>query len=891
MRAIALLHPQTALAFVGRWDDEGHLSLDITVAAAAAALAESGFLTPSDSMVLLGLSGEETNPVRAATAVLDQMPQGPARAAALSELSLRIRRDLLPNTRAGAAQSLHKWATQQGIAGADAVRALEPLLTATEEHRTSRPWATSAESDRDERKRAVDEIVRRAEGGDPAALDGDLRALAKLFAADQISRYLTAVAEAVIPSRRADLVDALAALPADHPIANFHAEDILDALARAAMESRGSAALRARCANAIARVLETHFEAMTRYQGNAERVVATVLSLGCLDDPAGHVLRAVGASLERLSPRALYGTACELALTLEREERAELLRWSLTGLETEPAAVPDLPEQREEVLAALFWSLFAAPDKATRWRAAHVARRLITAGDELLTRALFERAETRDGGAFAAPGLPFYWHSARVWTLMVIARIARDRPAAVADLAPQLAAIAGDQSWPHVAVREFARRGALRIVEKLDGQLPEPVADELRFANAPRTCNRDREWLFSHRQHSSRDYETERFHFDPIDTLPYVYRPLGERFGLDVDEVCKRAERWMVDRLGLSSDRVRDPRVERMDYSLSYASHGSSPRVESWRQALESHALQLVAGELCDQGVPIRVDSGEDPCDPWAEVLRDYIDSLEFAWIADERTPVPPVPALLMTDIGPNNWPQLNDSELERAIGAFERETLVVDVSVSLTAEFGYGSTYVTSALVSPQAAPALVRALEATAYPLALPVERGYNRDDQDDIDEGEFQLQGWLWVEHHENEGLEKHDPLARIGLTVTRPGSAFLAACGGTPEAGGGRVRRPDGELVAWQHSWSDITWTEDGRRESHGTHGRETRVRRDALCEMLRATGSLLILQASATRHRSGRDHREEESSDQRTQRTYLFDPDRGLTTVDGPVEAR
>ena len=246
-----------------------------------------------------------------------------------------------------------------------------------------------------------------------------------------------------------------------------------------------------------------------------------------------------------------------------------------------------------------------------------------------------------------------------------------------------------------------------------------------------------------------------------------------------------------------------------------------------------------------------------------------------------------------MTDRGRDDWPELTDAELERAIGMSEAESLVVETSVQFSAEFGYGSTYVASALVSPETAPALVRALEAADDPrvFALPVEHGYWRAEQADIDQGEFRLEGWLWEEHRENEGLDKHDPLGRIGLSVTRPGSAFLAVCGGTLEAAGWRVRGPAGDLLAWQRAWSDIPRNGTGRREPQGTSGRETHVRRDALCDVLRATDSLLVMQASAARHRSGRHYREEESSEQRIHKVYLFGSDGRLATLDGPIEAR
>jgi hypothetical protein len=652
--------------------------------------------------------------------------------------------------------------------------------------------------------------------------------------------------------------------------------------------------VRKRCAVAIELMVEKHFESMTRYRGQAKATLAKVLALDCIGDPAGLVIRVVGASLERLPPFALYETASELALRLDSKQRAEFLRWSLQELRSEPVEVPTLPEAREEVLAGLLWSLFASPDKVTRWRAAHVARDLIAQGDEKLARALYQRTKSHDGGPFVAPGLPFYWHSAQEWALMTIARVARDTPARIVTLAPELASAAHKRDWPHVATREFARLGALSIAEAVPGTLSPQEVAELHFANSPRACRLERERHTYRTGHGNRDYQTERFHFDSMDTLPYVYGPFGERFGLDVDEVCERAECWILERLGFTGERIRDPRVERMDYSLRDNSHGASPRVESWQEALEHHALQLVAGELCDEGIAVVVDLGEDAPDPWAEWLCRHLDGREHGWIADEREPVPPVPAILMTDSARNDWPELTDSELEYAIGAWEKDSLVIDASIELSATFGYGTTYVTSALVSPATGPALARALQSAEEPRSfpLPVEHGYWQNEESDIDEGEFRLQGWLWEERRECEHLERHDPLARIDLALTRPGTAFLTTCGGELEDDGWRARSADGKLLAWQYAWSDLAKSDGRRGDSQGTSGRATYVRRDALRQLLTKEGMLLVLHATARRQWSGRYREEEEEKSEKTiHRVYLFDPDRGLSTVEGPLKAR
>ena len=886
VRAAALLHPPTALALVGRFEDDCHMYLHATVPTVASPLVQAGFLEPAQALALLPLTGERTAAIDVTTELLERIPQGPERSAAVAAVSLRIRRDVLPDARAGASQALIEWAAQNGLADSEAVSALRPYCpppaTDKEEGESTRRWS-GGESEWDRRARLADDILERADAADPASVDRDLAELADLYGAERISRYLKAVAEGLVPSQRAAFVDALGAIGAGHPVARLHADDVLEALIRAAREWGGSESQRERLAAAITRVVETHFGGLTRYAGRTAQVVGKLLELDVLGDPAGLVLRVVGRSLERLDAPTLFATASQLALALERDERAALLDWSLDGLEDERVAVPELPAEPAEVLAWLMWSLFGAPDKATRWRAAHVTRALVSAGDRQLARALAERATQRDAGPFASETMPFHWLSAQVWTLMVIARIAADKPECAAPLASELAATACDRNWPHVGVREFARRGALRAVAAAPGALALDVVSELELANMPRACKRERADYFSRTGRDNRDYDTERFHFDSMDTVPYVYGPFGKRFGLDVDEVCDRAERWIVDRLGLSDIQRIDRRLEILDYSQRDNHHGVSPRGESWRQMLEEHALQLVAGELCDEEAAIEVERGDEPDDPWASWLCDWTDALEHAWLADERVPVPPVPALLLHDVTADEWPELTETELTRAIGADDPETLIVDAGVQFSVRFGWGSTYVTSALVSSETAPALVRAMTASEDPhlFGLPLEHGHFV--QDDIDIGEFRLVGWLWEADRGGAGLEKHDPLRRIGLNVTRPGTRFLDVCHGRLERGGRLVRGPDGRPIAWQRAWSDVDTAGPTRREPHGTEGVETHVRRDALCEFLQATASQLVIKVWASRHKSGRDYlsEEDEKDVQEIHRVYIFDPNTGL----------
>ena len=112
LRAVALLHPQTALALVSRLEDECYMYLHATVPAVASALAETRFLAPTQALALLPLAGEATPAIDATTELLELVAHGPQRSAALEAVSLRIRRDIVPDARTRAAEALMTWAAR-----------------------------------------------------------------------------------------------------------------------------------------------------------------------------------------------------------------------------------------------------------------------------------------------------------------------------------------------------------------------------------------------------------------------------------------------------------------------------------------------------------------------------------------------------------------------------------------------------------------------------------------------------------------------------------------------------------------------------------------------------------------------------------------------------------
>jgi len=886
VQAVARMHPPTGLALISRWADDTHMPLSQSAWRVVLPVVQSGLISPWEGLNLMRLGGENGFPVDTATTMLERIAPGPPRTEALSQLSLWIRRDQHPDSRSECASTLIRWAETHSLGNVEAIELLRPYVNPSDPSGpagASPPWAGhETETEWDRQQRQADEVQARADTATPDALSADLAELARLHGAKRIPCYLRTAADAQVPSRRPAFLNALGQLPAGHPVCKLHADDVLAEMVDATRRWSGSLRVRECAAPAVERFFETHLERLTRFPEMTERALESVLGLDLHEDPVGLVLGAVGRSLDVFDASALFAVSSQLADALGMDDRAALLDWSLTGVEVERTAVPELPEDGPTVLAGLLWTLLGAPDKAIRWRAAHAARAIITDDGAEVATALMNTVRQRSAAPFGSDVWPFHWLSAQMWTMMTLARAAGDAPGVVTGLAAQMTTMAQDREWPHSAVREFARRGALRIAAGAPGNIDDATVDALRLANRPLKYKRAREDHFYRTGSGHREYDTERFHFDSMDTLPYVYGPFGEPFGLTVDEVAERAESWIIDRLGLTDRRVEDPRLQALDYSQRNNHHGGSPRGEDWRQMLEEHALQLVAGELCDENREVAAEKGDPATDPWEEWQASWTDQLEDGWIVDRRDPVAPTDTLLLRDLRDHDWPELTEAEARRAVAADDRGALIVDASVQFTSSFGWGHTYVSSALVAPDAAPALVRAFDAEeeAFGFSLPEEQGFGPSHQDDIEDGEFRLTGWTRDGCGRDEsGLEQHDPLRRISAGATRPGATFLQISGGIAERGGKVVRGQDGTLLAWERSWNDVDPLADRYREPTGTRGRETYVRREALRNFLDATDSMLIIKVSALRRKNARDYlSEENASEQSLHRIYLYSSD-------------
>jgi hypothetical protein len=936
------LHGPTGLALACRWADDGHVGLSEGIETVAPVLAESGNVDAVDAFLMLRLLDQNTDPVSPAAAVLDVMlGQEPARrsqaVACLDTLANWVIRDLVPRRQADAAQRLVTAARQWGLGQIECVQrlqsrsqALTGLFQRERDWRTSRNWHTPLE------ERQVDAAALIA-GASFASIEQDLPALADAYISDeQVVAYLTAAARRAGPGGRADALETLLGL-ADRRVPGAAATRVAAAVRELREEWRASTSVRSWARRRLPEWVARHLLDLFTTGPYRHGTYTTMLQMPSSDPRRSQWLLSASAShLDELTATQLYTLATTLAETLPTPPAlAGIVTWAVTSTPSLPhpassvdhpmaastpgpriemkalrEALPSPPAEPAALLAAALWSLLGHPDRRVRWRAAHTVRLMLTRGTdgraiaaELWLCAFGGTGSDRSRG-FRSATLEFFPLSARQWLLIAFARVAGDMPAALTPLAPELAAAAADREHPHAAIRELARQAALDIAAAEPGVLPATVLDSLAFANRPDSCSTSSGTPDVGSRYD--DYGT-RFRFDPMDVVPYWYTPLAEAFdGVGLADVMRRADTWISDRWGRSSDETwRDPRVHQHEHSwgLISADHGSLPIVETLQKYLEYHALQMVAGELLDEGMPVR-RHWADESDSWDAWLVGHLPRSPTHWVADAREPVPARPLTL------GNWSQLQAidaieqgrgpasgsasasaarpeatpkstfngatvaQQACRALEQLEDDPDVVVVAASITTRAdGHACTvWSTSALVTPDASNALLAALATSPLPPTLPKE-----DDtwEGELDEPDLKLLGWLTDTESAREGLDRDDPLTGgISGHGRIPCADFLAWARLSSDAACSQFIDRERRLGAHMTCWGDVNKRGQGSEDEDYT-GSYLTVRRDLLIAYLDRRHLSLVSAVDAHVYAMGRSsHPEDKDVYQRSRYVTL-----------------
>ena len=523
----------------------------------------------------------------------------------------------------------------------------------------------------------------------------------------------------------------------------------------------GTPAVNHWCKEKLPSILIAHFSGATRWLKEGESALHRLLDHTGLDakDRLKTILAGVATAGEGLSSRTLFAIAEEIARALDEKEAGNLLVWYSERLRNRLPAedhnilvLDDIPSDTTEAIARFLFALMSDIDTRVRWKAAHTLRRLAQHGCLDIVKATVDQSSRLVDNSFRDPTAPFYFLAAKLWLMISLYRISVETPGSLSSHKDQIFYIATSSELPHVAIQEYARRTLLQLAASEAIALTTFEKDQLDKVNATikgkTTKGRDSFRSFGHTRDGKR-----RFRFDETDTLRYWYEDILRIFPtVSQEQVLTIGEQWIIDKWGASDEANywdKEPRKSRYDdrkYNLWSHRHHSRPTIERYGTHLEWNAMYCIVGELLTTH-PVS-DEEEGQYGSFSYWLSHVLLTDDPDWLSDHRCPTPLELRFWKDDPRTDKgWLQnINRVELLSELGfsAPNREGWVV-VSSGYTTHYTKREVHVriNSALVSPETAPALVRALqtEDDVWGLRMPYE---NSDYQ--INSKPFRLQGWL-------------------------------------------------------------------------------------------------------------------------------------------------
>lgn len=429
------------------------------------------------------------------------------------------------------------------------------------------------------------------------------------------------------------------------------------------------------------------------------------------------------------------------------------------------------PSDIRDAVAGYVWSALAAPEAVCRWEATHTVRELCRLRRGEIVDRLVKLASTGNGGPFIDRKLPFYSLHALQWMLIGLARATLDIPASVAPYGSQLVdwALRGQ---PHVLIRAFAARSALRLIES--GYLDDVDELSVRLKSVtesqfPTVDLKTYPNNLSRKRFGDEEAEEDKFYFG-IDYGPYWYEPLGRVFGLSQREIEREALQVIRKDFGFFGRGYweEDERSRRGLYEERHTSHshGSYPRADSLDFYHAYHAMMIVAGRLLATR-PVHVHPDYDEYEKFADWLsRHDLTRNDGRWLWDRRDPEPiERGAWLDRDKDHPDRRKVTEPDFDDVLGAPDKLNLWGQWTES--DEYRQQSTHIYSALVKPDTSEALMRAVASTrnVYDYAIPTA-----DSIMEIDKGKFELKGWV-LDYKGDARLDEYDRWA-AGISFPPP-----------------------------------------------------------------------------------------------------------------------
>ncbi|EIU14719.1 hypothetical protein MA5S0422_1968 [Mycobacteroides abscessus 5S-0422] len=605
-------------------------------------------------------------------------------------------------------------------------------------------------------------------------------------------------------------------------------------------------------------------------------------------------IHAVGNVPERLTSNECYALAIHVAALLDApdlnamyDDCAELFT-DIAARDASDGAVETLAQIQDNVpiaVASFIWAALGDPSAAIRWRAAHAARLLIESGAAEEVSVLREIAEAdRSVVGFVDSRLVFYEKHARQWLLFAIEGAASTSSArtTVSTFEGLLRSVVYAKS-PHVVMQRTAKKVLIALTRSHSIQLS---ADEIRYITAigepirarrPDATSRDVMRAITLSDLLSVDTAGEfpdskvacftsadeledflgdiDFRFD-MDYVDYWCDPLADAFGLHKDVIEHLVNDLLLEVWQISS---RGGFEEDSRHVLGLYRSGTSTYKADWPENddldfyLSIHALYEIAGRLVARLPTVHVyDDGDDE---WAGFLQHHIPTRsDGRWLSDRRDAGPVMESIGDCDRGSRDskfdeWVyQISRRNFDRHFEPIAGWPTVWGRRTSLSrsrSEY----TNVSSALIHPQTAQSLLRALRLapSVTPLRIP-----DAQDHDWSGTGLFRLGGWIESAWH-SKGLDDQDPYSGdVSFPPARPARAVVNSMHLSSDADM-RYWTREGVEVLRSTVWDDTLPI--GQHERAGSSGDELTINPVFLRELLRAEKMSLLVEVEIRRYSS------------------------------------
>ena len=576
-------------------------------------------------------------------------------------------------------------------------------------------------------------------------------------------------------------------------ITEYDEPQVVDTLFRTTASWSSQLSVLRWCETALPSFIEDAIPCLvSRYAGDDGRL-ETVLELAKLNERSAQQVILSGLEKNGLwltSPQIFHLTQY-LSRSLTPEECGSLLSWYLDRLfesideeDREDISLSEIPTSTPSAIARLIVAYMSDIDLRVRWRASHAGRRLARLNHVEELSGIIGLYSNQTERIFRAPDKPYYWLAARLWMVIMFDRICEEVPTSVgAVVGIRLCQIALDDTFPHILVRDYAADACSKLHAAGQLQLSSNQLSELSEINSGIPTTGPKFEQTGSYDFFKADRDSERFHFDAMDTLRYWYAPWLRVFeGVSTKNFLETAEKWIVDEWGIVDEKpygFREPRENRFNnrgYRLSSTSHGSLPTLERYRSHLEWHAKWCTAGEFLATR-PLKTFSYDDG-DEYSE-LRFQVSYGKLTrspyWLADFVTSHPlDVHHWSKSFVDAADWVEsIDDAEFLRELfPEAEDGWIVVDQHVDTRSERWELNAKVSTGLVSSGTAMSLMRALQTCPNDFdfyACP--EGHELE----INEGGFRLEGWVELQDGDRKFDEKDPLLLGAGKPSYSPGSS--------------------------------------------------------------------------------------------------------------------